>query len=780
MTDSYFTYPNPLVDIRSKGYDYIIKYAKAAWADSKAFTPATMFYFGNQRLSEIRTYALGKQSISKYKKILLGEEIVDKTSFNVDWNPISFLTKFREIAISRILQRDFDIEAFCVDPLAKSEEDEYFNQMKVKIMMRQAAEQAESELANSPVLQASPNEPQDMEQLEMQMKFGYKHQKAMESELGISLIQQQNKIDERRKKVVENLFDFGLAGYKEWIDENGMVKFRDVSPENLVTSYCLKNDFSDMTHCGEVIWVSVADLAPYFTEKQLDFICKNVAGKYGNPNSYPITNVVSKAWDRFKVAVFDMEFIDFDTTVYKKEIDNRNNLRVNKADFANYGNSETLEFFEGQAEPKYTSTTRKVVRKAKWLIGTEMMYDFGLSENMKRKQSSWWDTSLSFHLYSWNFYNMMFGGITERLITLEDNLCLTWYKLQNLKNKLIPYLIKLDLNALEGVNFGKGGKKMTPADLVDFMMQEFVVLYRSSDLLSKNPNYDPARIEATGQLQAFKMLYDDLQQGLQLMRDVTGLNEYTDGSTINAKNLNSTNEGMEMSTNNALYLIMNADKQLMNSLSDAIVQRIQVAVQLGKVAGYAKALGSDTVRFLQISPEISNYELGIFTKDAPTYAERQAFIQDLNLKDSQGLIDPQDKLIVMSCTNLKQAGELLAYKIQKRKEQMQQFELQKIQEAAAGNQQIAEATAELELENISAQGEIDIHKLITEKMWDFEIEKMKKTMDLQGETVQADARTIGHQIQAQAKVIATEISARATKEKQEIANKKPQPKKKTA
>lgn len=777
MSESYSIYPSPLTDPRNKNYDYILKYVEAAWSDGKSYTPTTMFWYGRSRMAEIREYAQGKQSVTKYKKTLIGDGVTDKTSFNVDWNPISFLTKFREIAISKILQRDFDIEAFCVDPLAKSEEDAYFNQMKVKIIAREAAQQAGADISMFPSLQSQTGEAEDLEQLAMQQKFGYKHQKAMESELGISLIQNQNKFGERRKRVVENLFDFGIGGYKEWIDENGMVKLREVMPENLITSYCLKNDFSDLVHAGEVVFVSVTDLAPYFSPEQLDYICKEVAGKYGNPNQYPIANIVGRTWDKFHVAVFDFEFIDFDSTVYKKEIDTYGNLRTYKSDFSNMSNAATIEFFKGQQEPRYMDVTRKVIRKGKWLIGTKMMYDWGLSENMKRKQSSWWDTSLSYHLYSWNFQNMSFAGITERLMTLEDSLCLTWYKLQNLRNKLIPYLIKLDLNALEGTNFSKGGKKMTPSDLVDFMMQEFVVLYRSTDLLSRNPNYDPARIEATGQLQAYKLLYEELQQGLQLMRDVTGLNEITDGSTPNSKNLTATTNAAIDSTNNALYLVMNADKELTNMLSDAIVQRIQVAVKLGKVSGYAKALGGDTVKFFEINPDISNYELGIFVKDAPTYAERQAFIGDLNLKDSQGLIDPQDKLIVMSCTNLKQAGELLAYKIQKRKEEAQAFELQKIKEAAEGNAMIAERAAGLEEQKISMQLEADLIRINAEGQWNYETEFMKKQTDLQGEVVQSEGRNFGHQIQSQAKIIAAHISAEATKQKQEIANKKPKPKK---
>lgn len=775
MGSSVSTYPVPLIDPRKKDYNYIIQYVRAAWGDSRAFTPSTMFYLGHTRLNEIRSYGLGKQSVNKYKKILLGEDQVDKTSFNVDWNPISFLTKFREIAISKCLQRSYDIECFAVDPLAKSEEDAIFNQMKVKMMMRQEAEKAGSQLAESPVLQQEQGEPGDMEQLQMQMKFGYKHQMAMESELGISLVQYQNNCEEARKRTIENLFDYGIGGYKDWIDEKGMVRFRECMPQNLMTSYCLKNDFSDAVYMGEVLFVSASELAPYFDEKQMAYILKAIAGKYGNPNNFPVVYVPGKEWDKFKVAVWDIEFKDFDTTVYKKEIDGRGNLRTNKTDFANYGNIETITDFQGQPSPKYIDTTRQVIRKAKWIIGSEMMYDWGLSENNKVKKSSWWKTDFSFHLYAWNFSNMQYTGITERLITIEDNLCLTWYKLQNLKNKLIPYLIKLDINALEGVNFGKGGKKMTPADLVDFMLQEFVVLYRSSDLLSKNPNYDPARIEATGQLAAFKMLYEEFGALLQMMRDVTGLNEITDGSTPNAKNLNSTNAAAIQSTNNALYLVMNADKQLMNSLCDAIVQRIQVAVKLGKVEGYAKALGTDSVRFFQINPEISNYELGIFVRDAPTYEEREAFIADLNLKDSQGLIDPTDKLIVMSCQNLKQAGELLAYNIQRRKEEAHAQQMQLIAQQGEQNDMLAQTTAQLEQDKILAQGEVDMELLITEKLYDLEIEKMKKMADLQGETYQADSRTLAQGIQARAKIIAQSISAKASVEKQRIANKKPKP-----
>ncbi len=753
-----FTFPDENISPKLKGYDWLLQYCRAAFSAANGYTPATMGWFGRQRFAEIRKYAQGMQSITKMKEQQSPDKPISKSSGNLDFNPPCFLSKFRNIAVSKLLQRNFDTECFAVDALAKGEADAKFDAMKVKIMMRQMAMQQGSELANSPALMPNTNEPQDLEQLEMSMKYNYKHQMAMEGELGISLVKNQNNFEEIRKRTLENQFDYGIGGYKEWIDYNGMIKVREIVPENLVISYCLKNDFSDLVYWGEIIYMSVSDLAPYFNQAQMVKICESVVGKYGNPSVFPITQTVSQSFYKFKVAMMDFELITYNTTVYENTIDNRGNPRFRKTEFENYKKKDTVTNNQGEQEPKYMDSTRKAVYKMKWLVGTDMAYDWGLSTNNKIKQSCWWDASLSCHLYSWNFYNMSYSGITEKLIPIEDALQQTWLKLENLKAKLIPYLIKLDLNAFEGVNFAKGGKKFDPADLVDFMYSEFTLLYRATDLLNKNPNYDPARIEATGQLQAYQAYVNEIQSLLQTMRDISGLNEVTDGSTINEKNLNSTNAAMQESTNNALYPIMFADQQLNNKLCDGIVQRIQVAVQLGKVQGYAKALGEDTVKFYEISPEISNYELGIFTKPAPTAEEKKALMMEITKWDSQGLLQPEDIISITSCTNLKQEAELIAYKVSKRKEQQQQQALQVQQAQAQGNAQVAQATEQAKQQTIQLQAQLDAQLLNMEKEWDFRIESMKKQVDFNAEQTQVEGRTTGHEIQANAKIEASKIA----------------------
>ena len=767
------TYPNQQIDPREKGYDWILQYCKAAWGDSRGYVPNNMLNFGQSKMNEIREYALGRQSTTKYKKLLNVDEQQDKTWLNIDWTPPSFLTKFREIAISKLVQRRYDINAFAVDPIAKSEEDNYFTEMKVKILMREAAQKAgNQELLNSPVLAAQPGEAQDLEQLKMEEQFGYKHVMSMEAEMAASLSMYQNNFEEKRKRTIENLFDFGMGGYTEYIDENGQVKLREINPENMVLSYCAKNDFSDLVHWGEVREMYVGDLAPYFTVEQMNQIVQSVAGRFGNPSNFMYGTDYSKYWNRFKVLVLDFECLSWNDYTYKEEVDNRGNVRFGKTKYQDaaklavtkegviekMGTIPNMVDFsmKGQAEPVFMPVTRKVVYKCKWLIQTDYMYDWGMSENQIRKPSSWWDTKLNIQLYSWNFYKMRFAGITERLIPLEDKASLTWFKLQNMSNKLIPYLINIDLNALEGVDFGGGGSKMDPTKVMDFIFSNFVVPYRSTDLLSQNPNYKPVSIEASGQLAVFGQLYQELQNTLDMMRQVSGLNELTDGSTPNAKTLVPVANAAMESTNNALYLLSFADKQLIQELADAIVSKVQIAVKLGKVEGYARALGDETVKFFKINPDISIHEFGIFIQDVPSDFERQQLIQELNIRDSQGLIEPEDKILVMSTKNLKMASMILAYRIKKRREKLQEFELQKIQQASQGNAMATQVAEQEKRVTLQTQLEVDVARINAEKQWDYIIQMGKKDKDIQEAEIQKEAKVIAQRIQADARIIVSE------------------------
>lgn len=786
-------YPNPAINPADKNYNWILQYVKAAYSDCKGYMPFGYLNTGSLKMTEIAMYCLGKQPVAKYKKMMSPGNPSDESWRAIDWTPPAFMCKFREIALSLLHQRKLDVSAYAVDDLSRTEEDEFFNQLRVKIMMRAAAMQMQSGLAEDPTIAAQPGEPQDLEQLAMFREHTYKHQMAAEAEDAINLVFQQNDIDEIEKTIEKHHYDFGLAAVAAELNEKGMVTIRNIDPEYLGLSYCEKPDFSDLVHWWELIPTYVADLAPFYTKEQLDKICQQALNKHGNPRSYtPTGGLFNPSWSRFKVMVMKIRFLSWNDTVYKEEVDSSDNQRFFRSKYENkkflsvnktgdieeseqevlYNSPISETGDQGQATPKFIDSTKKVVYQASWVVDTDFMHDYGLKKNQNRKLSSWWDTDLGIQIYAPHFYKMQFSGIAERLIPMEDKACMTWFNLQNLSNKLIPYLINIDLNTVEGTGLGKNGQNLKPSEVIEFIFSNFIAPFRSTDLTNRNPNYKPVSIEATGQLGAFKQLYEELQQTLEIMRQISGLNELTDGSTPNAKTLVPVAEAAMMSTNNALYLLAEGKKKIIRDLADAVVQQVQIAVSLGKVEGYAKALGTGTVQFFSINPELSMRELGIFIDYAPTQAEREALWTDLNIKESQGLLTVEDKYYIMTCRNLRKAAALISYKVEKKQEQAHQRQMELANQQTDGNMAVAQATKEMEMEQIAFEKEADLEALVTEKLWDYEIEKMKKAIDLEGSVYQTDGRSLAAEIAGKAKVISAEISAKASAAKKKAAAKK--------
>lgn len=242
------SFPSHLIDPREKGKEWILQYAKAAWNSWNNDNPREIFYNARYRYEVYKSYAMGNQSINKYKPLMGIDEESRETWLNIDWTVIPIVPKFRRIALGKLSKVDYNIVATPIDALANEETEDYFAKTKAKILMRQEAMKIDPSLLESPALQLEPNEARDLEELEMQMKYTHKHQMSLEAEQGIKLVLEQNQIDKLRDRIREDLFDYGVAGYKEFIDSNGAIKIRAVNPRNIIINHCKKNDFSDASY----------------------------------------------------------------------------------------------------------------------------------------------------------------------------------------------------------------------------------------------------------------------------------------------------------------------------------------------------------------------------------------------------------------------------------------------------------------------------------------------------------------------------------------------------
>jgi hypothetical protein len=125
----------------------------------------------------------------------------------------------------------------------------------------------------------------DIEELEMRLEMGEQFNRSKDAEMAIELGLYENNYKEFRKKCFEDLFDLGVAGYKEWLGDDNKAKFRNVDPENVIISVSKDGNFRSIVHAGEQIDVSLIELAlvkdkdgnPMFTDAELQEFSVRVA-----------------------------------------------------------------------------------------------------------------------------------------------------------------------------------------------------------------------------------------------------------------------------------------------------------------------------------------------------------------------------------------------------------------------------------------------------------------------------------------------------------------------
>lgn len=707
MVDQYTNiYPPNDINPADKDIKWGMRYAKAAWRDWNYYIPRTCFFNSADRYEELRLYAQGKQPTNIYKKLLSVDEQTNNTWLVTDWSIYPVVPKFRDIAISKLVQQEYNIVATPVDPTAKAELDQYYADMRAKIAIRNLLQEQNPELANHPMVQPQPNEPFDFEELEMRVDFGEQFNRSKDAEQAIQLAFYENGSKEFRRRIFENFFDCGVAGYKEWLGDDGRPKFRIVNPEAVITNYCRFADFRDLVHAGEVIDVDLVDIAAMtdengnalFSNDQLEEMKVNVAGKWSNPSMVGRSTNYFKGYDRNKVKVLDIQFYSYNELNFERNINRRGNLMFNEADYDK----------RNSKKDKYFRRRIKVIYEIKWIIGTEYAYDFRLKKDMKRSNDpkKMADTKLDYKFYAPNFYEMRTLSMMERLRPLADRYQMAIFRIQNFINRMVPGGWWIDLDALENVALNKGGENMKPIDLLQMFFETGVLAGRSKDIMGDNVNYKPIIPIENNSYEQLRVLYEELQVILQSMQSIIGLNELTDASTPNAKTLNGVANLAAEGTNNALFPLQFGERFLLESLASDVLMRMQQAVKKGEVQGFAKALNANTIQFIKVSEDLPLRDYGIMLDEKPTDDQKQMLLMQLQQDQAAGLLDTADALYILNVYNIKQAQQMLSFKVRKNKEAAQKEKMAINQQTIQGQQQSAMEAEQMRQQTLQVEWQL--------------------------------------------------------------------------
>lgn len=740
------TFPKDDIDPKQKGEDYCRKWSEAIFNNWMSVVPKTMFAHAADKYEKIKSYALGYQDISKYKKGLGVDEAAESSWLNIDWSIRPILSKFRRIALGKLQKTDYNVNFFPVDPLARDEVSKYFSDIKAKIMLREKLLQQQPDLANMPAFTKKFGEPEDLEELQMQMDYGSKTNISIEAEEGVTVVLQDtdNDINEHRKAQFENFFDYGVSGQKSWIDNNGRVRFRTVDLRNILTNYCRKRDFRDLHYAGEIIQVPLTELSKEFDAKDM----QDITGIAQNPNPQRAVNgmqwMTGKNHDASKAYVLDCEWKTYNSIVRRQAQNEEGNVVFKEAKFKNLKSSEKTSI-NGTEKPKYISKTVEVIYRCKWIIGSEYVYDFGMAKDQPRstdtKQLA--RTELSYSFYAPDFHEMRCLGIMEQIIPMADEYQLMVYKIQNLNNRMMPFGWAIDLDAIEDVALGAGGKKLDPAEVLDMFFQSQILTYRKKDLDRNNVNYKPIEVIQTSFANEMTSLYNYMVQLIGQIRDISGLNEMLDGSTAGKDRMpNGLIQANTESANNALFGIIDAEKVLMEKLAIACFRKLQIALKAGDYGGYIKAIGGNSVKLITVSPDLALHEFAITCEVRPTDEDKQLLLNSMQENIAQGFLDLSDVLIIMDMYSTRKAYQLLAYKVKKNKADMQNNAMQQQQMNGQVQTQSAQAAEQMKQQTATLQHQFELELLAKTIEGNLAVQELKNQATEDAAGIGAKAKVI--------------------------------------
>jgi hypothetical protein len=298
---------------------------------------------------------------------------------------------------------------------------------------------------------------------------------------------------------------------------------------------------------------------------------------------------------------------------------------------------------------------------------------------------------------------------------------------------MVPDGVFLDMDGLAEVDLGNG-TNYNPAEALNMYFQTGSVVGRSLTQdgamnAGKVPVQELSSSSGQGKIGALISTYNYY---VQMIRDVTGLNEARDGSLPDRDTLVGLQKIAAQQSNIATKHINNASLYLTLRLCENISKKLADVVRFPLTA---EALKNSISTFnVQTLSEISNlnlHDFGIFLDLEPDEEEKAQLEQNIQVALQTGGIDLEDAIDLRQIRNLKLANQMLKQKRRLKQERDQKAAQANMQAQAQANGQLAEQTAmaETQKQQILTDQKMQLEQAKSQ----FEIQRMQAEASIKRE-----------------------------------------------
>jgi hypothetical protein len=703
---SYF--PSQTVsDAEKLSYDYGLKVGKAI--EQEWFNNDRGFnrYRTNQNdFHNLRLYARGEQSIQKYKDELSING--DLSYLNLDWKPVPIISKFVDIVVNGIAERTYDVKAYSQDPYGVAKRTDYMESILADMRTKELDAFAKENFGISTAENDIEKLPETIEELELHMQLTYKQSVEIAEEQAINTLFEGNKYELIKKQFYYDLTVLGIGAVKTSFNTSEGVVIDYVDPANLVYSYTESPYFDDIYYVGEAKSIPVNELAkqfPHLTESDLEDIMKN---KSYNRSNYNSRHSEDKE-DNNTIQVLYFNYKTYMNEVYKvKETATGADKIIPKDDSFNPPQDK---------EGGYTRMLRSIecLYDGAMILGTDKLLRWEMSRNMMRPKSDFTKVKMNYAIVAPRMYNGKIDSLVKRITGFADMIQLTHLKLQQVMARMVPDGVYLDADGLAEVDLGNG-TNYNPQEALNMFFQTGSVIGRSfTSEGDMNPGKVPIQ-EITSGSGGNKMqaLIGNYNYYLQMIRDVTGLNEARDGSMPDKNALVGVQKLAAANSNTATRHILQAGLYLTAETAECLSLRISDIIEYSPTKdAFIQAIGVHNVATLEEMQSLHLYDFGIFIDLMPDEEEKAILENNIQMALQQKSIELEDAIDLRDIKNIKMANQLLKIRRKKKGEKDQAIQQQNIQMQAQANTQAAQAAAQVELqkEQALAQGQAQLEQM---------------------------------------------------------------------
>jgi hypothetical protein len=232
-----------------------------------------------------------------------------------------------------------------------------------------------------------------------------------------------------------------------------------------------------------------------------------------------------------------------------------------------------------------------------------------------------------------------------------------------------------------------------------------------------------------GKIQSLIQTY---QYYLQMIRDVTGLNEARDGSTPDKNSLVGLQKMAAANSNTATRHILQASMYLTLRTCENISLRVadSLAFPFTKQA-LRNSISAFNVGTLDELTKINIHDFGIFLQLEPDDEEKAKLEENIQVALKSGQIYLEDAIDIREVRNIQLANQFLKYRRKKKQEADQKAQQANIQAQAQANAETAEkaALAEVQKQQALAQTQLQIEQGKSQ----FEIKRMQTELQMKKE-----------------------------------------------